>query len=162
MKRGGVVLELVTVLVLVVGLACGATTTSKTTASSAASAPRTAATSPTPAGNGKLDPAVKMPDGFPSDFPIYAGARLTKASQVTANGQTTWGMEWETLDSADQVQSWYMTKLNQGDWTLAYSSTGSTGWSAIFARKSNSKDGGLLTIEPQSNVTHITLGFGTT
>lgn len=133
-------LGLVAVVVLL-GPACGAATPSTTT--------------PTPS-------AVAMPAGFPSDFPVYPGAHLTHASQVTANGQTSWGVEWETLDSAAAVQTFYMRKLNQGDWTLPYSSTANGAYSAIFTRKSNSKDAGLLTVEVESNVTHIRLGFGTT
>ncbi len=55
-----------------------------------------------------------------------------------------------------------MSKLNQGDWTLSYSSSGNGSYSAIFTRKSNPKDAGLLNVEIESNVTHITLAFGTT
>ncbi len=153
-----VALRLVTVFVLVLGPACGATTMSGTTPT-----PSLAATSsPASTANGHLDPAVAMPNGFPSDFPIYPGARLTHASQVTANGQTSWGMEWETLDSVAAVQSFYSRRLNQGDWTLSYGSSGNGGYSAIFTRKSNPKDAGLLTVELESRVTHIRLGFGTT
>jgi hypothetical protein len=152
---GRVVLGLVTVLVL--APACGAATTSRTTPRS----PALQSGSPSPSDNGKLDPAVAMPNGFPSDFPVYSGARLTRANQVTANGQTTWGMEWETLDNLTAVQSFYMSKLNQRDWTLSYGGASNGGYSAIFTRKSNPKDAGLLTVELESTVTHIRLGFGT-
>src|SRR5216684_4354821 len=150
MNPGGrVALGLVTVFVLALGPACGATTGSNPTPTPSAS------------GNGQLDPAVAMPNGFPSDFPVYPGSRLTHTSHVTTNGQTSWGMEWETLDGAAAVQTFYMSKLNQGDWTLPYSSSENGAYSAIFTRKSNSKDAGLLTVEIESNVTRITLGFGT-
>ena len=152
-RAGRVGLGLVTVFVLALGPACGAATTSGTTST------------PSAAGNssagGQLDPAVAMPNGFPSDFPVYPGSRLTHASQVTANGQTSWGMEWETLNTAAAVQTFYMTKLSQGDWTLPYSSSENGAYSAVFTRKSNSKDAGLLTVEVESSVTHIRLGFGT-
>jgi hypothetical protein len=101
-----------------------------------------------------------MPNGFPSDFPVYPGARLTAAKQVLANGQTTWGVVWETLDGVDRVQIFYTRKLNEGDWTLTYNgSTGGT-FSAIVSRKSNQKDAGILTVESESNVTHIALALG--
>src|ERR1700687_4023169 len=136
-----VVLGLVTVLLL--GPACGATTTSS-------QSPMGSSTTD----NGKLDPAVAMPNGFPSDFPVYPGARLIRANHVTSNGQTG--------DSLAAVHSFYMSRLNQGDWTISFNSSGSGGYSAIFTRKSNPKDAGLLTVEVESNVTHIRLGFGTT
>ena len=152
---GRVVLVLVAALALVLAPACGGTTTSSTKSS------QSRVTSSSPSDNGKLDPAVAMPNGFPSDFPVYPGARLTHASQVTANGQTTWGMEWETLDNLTAVQSFYTSKLNQGDWTISYGGAANGGYSAIFTRKSNPKDAGLLTVELESSVTHIRLGFGT-
>jgi len=156
-RPSGAVLGLVTFLVLGLSPGCGASAPSSPASSSA----RVASGSPSPSDNGKLDPAVAMPKGFPADFPVYPSARLTKANQVTANGQTTWGMEWESLDDLAAVQKFYMSKLNQGDWTISYSSSGNGGYSAIFTRKSNPKDAGLLTVEPESSVTHIRLGFGT-
>jgi hypothetical protein len=151
------ILGLVTVLVVALAPACGGTTTDGTKSSSSRVAPSPSAS---PA-NGNLDPAVAMPKGFPSDFPVYPGARLTVANQATLNGQTTWGMEWETVDNIAAVQAFYSSKLNQGDWTLSFGSAGNGGYSAIFTRKSNAKDAGLLTVEPESGITHIRLGFGT-
>ena len=101
-----------------------------------------------------------MPSGFPSDFPVYPHARLTTATQVAANGQTTWGLQWETLDTVNSVQSFYTSKLNQGDWTVAYNGSASGGFSVIISRKSNSKDAGILTVDLESGVTHISLGMG--
>jgi hypothetical protein len=143
-------------LVLVTAAACGGGNTANAT-TKASSSP---SASPTPTPAGKLDAAVTMPNGFPSDFPVYTGARLTAAKQVLANGQTTWGVVWETLDGVDQVQSFYVSKLNQGDWTLTYNGSSSGTFSAIVSRKSNEKDAGILTVESESNVTHIALALG--
>ena len=143
-------------LVLVTAAACGGGNTANATTK--ASSSRSASAIPTPAG--RLDAAVTMPNGFPSDFPVYTGARLTAAKQVLANGQTTWGVVWETLDGVDQVQSFYVSKLNQGDWTLTYNGSSSGTFSAIVSRKSNEKDAGILTVESESNVTHIALALG--
>ena len=131
--------------------ACGeAPTTSTGPASASSAAP----------GSGKLDPAVAMPGGFPSDFPIYPGARLTQASQLTNNGQSTWGMQWETLDGVDAVQRFYVKRLNSGDWNITYNGSSSGNFSAIFNRRSNQKDAGILAVELESDVTRITLAFG--
>jgi hypothetical protein len=153
---GRAALVLVAFTVVGLGPACGAGT-----ASPASSSSRVASSPSASPASGNLDAAVSMPKAFPSDFPIYPGARLTRASQVTVNGQTSWGMEWESLDTLTAVQRFYMSKLNQGDWTLSFSGSNNGGYSAIFTRKSNSKDAGLLTIELESNVTHVRLGFGT-
>ena len=100
-----------------------------------------------------------MPAGFPPDVPIYTGARLTAGVAFAANGQTTWGMEWETLDTAAKVQAFYAGKLSQGDWTVQISGVTNGTFSAAFSRKSNSKFGGILGADGSSGVTKISLSF---
>jgi hypothetical protein len=144
-----------TALVLMVATAvicsaCGEATTSKSSATASSATP----------GSGKLDSAVAMPNGFPSDFPIYPGARLTQAGQITNNGQTTWGMQWETLAGVDAVQGFYVKRLNSGDWTITFNGSSGGNFSAIFNRRSNQKDAGILAVELESEVTRITLAFG--
>jgi hypothetical protein len=100
-----------------------------------------------------------MPAGFPSDIPIYSGARLTSASNFSSAGTTTWGMEWETTDAVDKVQAFYTAKLAQGDFTLSFSGSTNGAFSAIFTRKSNSKVGGILGVDGSSGFTRITLAL---
>lgn len=59
-----------------------------------------------------------LPDGFPKDFPIYTGAKLT--SSWTTNGESGKGISvvWETTDSADKVQAFYKDKLPQSGWKI--------------------------------------------
>jgi hypothetical protein len=100
-----------------------------------------------------------MPAGFPADVPIYAGARLTSAAHFTSNGQATWGMEWETFDSVDKVTAFFTAKLNQGDWTLTFSGAANGAFSAVFARRSNPKVGGILGVDGTFGVTKISLAL---
>ena len=60
----------------------------------------------------------------------------------------------------DQVQNFYVNKLSDGDWMLTYNGSASGTFSAIISRKSNQKDAGILTVESESNVTHIALALG--
>ncbi len=113
--------------------------------------------SPSPAG--PLDAQVPMPAGFPPDVPIYTGARLTAGAAFAANGQTTWGMEWETLDAVDKVQAFYASKLNQGDWTVQVTAVANGAFSATFSRKSNSKFAGILGADSSSGVTKISMSL---
>jgi hypothetical protein len=142
-------------LTLGTGAACGGW--SGTAASNSRLASPSAAASPT--GPSKLDPAVPMPNGFPADIPIYPGARLTAGATFSANGLTTWGMEWETLDGVDKVQALYSSKLGQGDWNIQFSGTANGSFSAIFNRKSNTKATGILGADGSSGVTKISLSF---
>ncbi len=136
-------------LLLLGAAACQGPQSSSPTASAARSAQ----------GSGKLDPAVPMPSGFPSDVPVYPGSRLTAGATFSSSGQATWGMEWETLDSVAKVQAFYSSKFNQGDWTVSFSGTSNGSFSAVFARKSNAKYGGLVGAGSANGVTTITLSF---
>jgi hypothetical protein len=100
-----------------------------------------------------------MPVGFPSDVPIYPGARLTAGAQFSANGKTAWGMEWETLDSVTKVQAFYASKLSEGDWNVQFSGTANGSFSAVFNRKSNKSVTGILGADGSSGVTKISLSL---
>jgi hypothetical protein len=139
------------------GSACrsigGATAASSPNASASAKA----STAPTPPS--KLDAAVPTPSGFPSDVPVYPGARLTAGATFTSNGQTAWGVEWETLDTVDKVQAFYKSQLSQGDWAVQFSGSANGQFSATFTRKSNSKVVGILGADASSGVTKISLSL---
>jgi hypothetical protein len=108
---------------------------------------------------GPLDAQVTMPPGFPTDVPIYTGARLTAGAGFTGTGVMTWGMEWETLDSVQKVRSFYASKFSQGDWTISFTSSTSTGFTANVARKSDSHYTGTLGADGSSGVTKISLSL---
>jgi hypothetical protein len=136
-------------LALVGVAACGSTSTaSKTNPSqSTNSTPSADSGGGSTTGGGQLDPAVAMPSGFPADFPIYAGARLTTGTSFTSNGKTSWLMTWQTLDSFAKVAPYYTAQLTQGDWTTTYNSTSAGKWSAFFARKTDSSFGGTIVVD---------------
>lgn len=144
------ILGVILTLALVVGPACGASTSSSTSNPSPQS-------STAPVGGVKLDPQVAVPSGFPSDMPIYPGARLTSAGNFTSNGTTSWSMVWQTLDSVDKVQAFYTAKLAQGDWAISFSGSQNGSYSAIFNRKSNSNVGGILAVGVNIGITEVTL-----
>lgn len=115
--------------------------------------------------SGRLDAEVAMPPNFPSDVPIYTGARLTAAASFNGqNGEVTWGMEWESLDDAAKVKQFYTTKLNQGDWTTntsgpSPSPSASGAFTTGFTRKSNVHFAGTLGIDGSSGVTKISMSL---
>jgi hypothetical protein len=154
------------VLVALVALvsACGSSSTS---AAQTASSPSPAAAS-TPSANqnqgggGQLDPAVSLPSGFPSGIPVYPGARLTASTSFAGGGSSTFGLEWETLDSASQVQAYYASHLNQGDWSVTYSVNSNGTYGVGFTSKSKPGTTGILAVTSGSGVTKIALSFVTT
>lgn len=128
-------------------------------AGSPASSSRQASPKVTPSPPGPLDAAVPTPAAFPADVPVYPGARLTAGAAFSANGVTTWGMEWETLDSVDKVKAFYTSKLGQGDWTIQFSAAANGTFSATFSRKSNSKFAGILGADGSSGITKISMSL---
>ena len=102
-----------------------------------------------------------MPSGFPPDVPVYPGSRLTAEAQFASSGQTTWGLEWETLDGVDKVKAFFAGKLASADWTISSSATANGVYSATFTRKSNSKVSGILGVDGSSGVTTISLALAT-
>jgi hypothetical protein len=161
--RAGALLALI--LTVLGGSACsGPTSQSVQSPASAPSATSPRASppraSPSPAGSPivKLGAAVPMPTGFPSDFPIYPGARLTKAANFPAGGSTIWGMEWQTVDRPSKVQTFFIGRLNAGDWVLLTSSgTADTPFSATFTRASDLRVTGTLRVAASATVTKISL-----
>jgi hypothetical protein len=128
------ILGVIFTLILVAAFACGGSTNSGTA--------------------GNLDPQVSMPSGFPSDVPIYPGARLTGAVKATP-----WIMEWETVDDPAKVQAFYAAKLNQGDWEIRSSNSTTGGWGASFTRKSDTTVSGTLALSGKTGITKIVLSL---
>ena len=102
---------------------------------------------------------VPTPDGFPTDVPVYPGARLTAGANFHSSGESTFGMEWETLDSIDKVHTFYATKLNQGDWTISFTGATATNFTAVFSRKSNSRETGIVGADGVTGITKISLSL---
>ena len=126
------------------------------------------ATAPTPSGSplpqasGRLDAQVPMPLGFPVDVPVYPKARLTAAAGFPSTAPTSWGMEWQSLDSVSAVQTYYQQKLNQGDWTLTVGSTAPNEFKATFGRKSDRSVIGTIDVTATSGtVTKILMSLVT-
>lgn len=137
-------------------------------AAAACSAPGTKAqaspsSSPVPSAlalpSGRLDAQVPMPPAFPSDVPIYPGARLTAGASFTSTGEMTWGMEWETLDSLQKVHDFYASKLGSGDWTITFTASSATAFAATFASKGNSGIKGVVGADGSSGVTKISMSL---
>lgn len=60
----------------------------------------------------------ELPDGFPSDFPIYPGAKLTSSWTTASEDSKGVSVVWETTDSVTQVKSFYKDKLTASGWKI--------------------------------------------
>jgi hypothetical protein len=108
------------------------------------------------------DPAIAMPSSFPSDFPVYPGSRLTRASMnpgMPVPGKSTWGMVWKTFDSTDRVSAFYTASLSDDGWVIVLSGKPDGSYSAIFNSRSNTNSGGTLNVVDTGGVTSIGLAL---
>ncbi|RJQ31706.1 MAG: hypothetical protein C4562_04475 [Actinobacteria bacterium] len=54
---------------------------------------------------------TKLPDGFPEDFPVYDGAKLTNSAKMGSAKEAGYTAVWETSDSKDDVVDFYKKEL---------------------------------------------------
>jgi hypothetical protein len=139
--------------------ACGSSSTASSSSNdnSNSSPAASAGSSDNNNSGAQLDPAVSLPSSFPTDFPVYSGARPTEQVVLSSGGNTSWEVTWETLDSLDQVQSFYTAQLKQGDWTVSFEGTTNGQYSATFTRKSNTNYGGLMSADNTSKQGVVTI-----
>jgi len=100
----------------------------------------------------------RLPDNFPSDFPIYPDAKL--ASSWVAKGDDTDGLSlvWETKDSVSKISNFYESELEDAGWTLSF--TSKTDDSTTFAFEKNDVSGFIgVTVEESKTVISLTLGL---
>ena len=100
----------------------------------------------------------KLPDNFPSDFPVYPKAEL--ASSWMASGNDTDGLSliWETEDTVSKVGNYYESELKNAGWTLSF--TSETEDSTTFAFEKNGVRGFIgITVEESKTVISLTLGL---
>lgn len=62
---------------------------------------------------------TKIPDTFPKDFPIYPGAKVTKAVSTEALVKAGFLISLETLDSSEMVVSYYQKNLPLSGWPVS-------------------------------------------
>lgn len=100
----------------------------------------------------------QLPNGFPSDFPIYPGAKLS--SSWTTGGEDGKGISvvWETSDSADQVMNFYKNKLSAASWKIDNEFTQEQMQTLSFEKDNVSGFVGLAKTDAKLTIS-VTLGF---
>lgn len=68
----------------------------------------------------------KLPEGFPSEIPLYSGQVVTGSSRSSADGVTDWYVVAESKDSKSAVSSSFSSKLSGWEKVSEYESNGAT------------------------------------
>ncbi|HEX5479086.1 MAG TPA: hypothetical protein VFY79_05145 [Dehalococcoidia bacterium] len=114
-------------------------------------------------GQVKVTTGDKPPSDFPSDFPIYDGAKYKGGVSTTEQGVSGFYANWQTGDSTDKVLSWYDDKFtNSGTWKkTATVNSGSDGAFISVERKDDASKVGFVSVTGDSGKTDIGIIVGT-
>ena len=98
---------------------------------------------------------VKIPDGFPSEMPIYPGSNISTASK--SNG-TDFALASSTKDSFEKVVSYYKSELAAKGWTIdtSYDSSDADGKSTVILASTATLNGSV-TISSSKDRTSIVI-----
>ncbi|MEK7112780.1 MAG: hypothetical protein AAB875_05645 [Patescibacteria group bacterium] len=108
--------------------------------------------------NFSISAGETLPEGFPSDFPLYPEAKIV--SSFTANGGGTSGVSvvWESQDSLEKIIAFYKAELPKGEWKIV-SSFDREGSSTISFEKDNiSGFLGIAKGEKELSIISVTIG----
>ena len=84
---------------------------------------------------------AKLSKGFPeSDVPMYKGAKIESAGDMTISGATSYTVSLSTKDKISSVVSFYETKLSGDGWKKTFSSNSSDGSMLNFTNESKEMD----------------------
>lgn len=69
----------------------------------------------------------KLPEGFPTDFPVYPGAKIVNSFTANTEGKDGMSVVWESSDSVGAVSGFYKTNLVSNGWktTATFEQAGS-------------------------------------
>jgi len=70
-------------------------------------------------------PAVALPDDLPADIPVYPGAKpvYVGSSEGGIRQSPATSIQFETTDSVESVQDFYVRELEEHSWTIAHQSS---------------------------------------
>lgn len=108
-------------------------------------------------GGGEVSTSNKLPNDFPSDFPVYPGAKVVGSIKGDQKGLQGFFVTWETGDQVDKVTAFYKKEFEKGPWKSE--STLESGDTVILGAKKVGKTA-ALTIGRADNKTTIAVFLG--
>ncbi len=111
-------------------------------------------------GGGQVPVSDKIPDSFPSDYPVYSGAKVKGSTRSTTQGITGTSVIWESGDSVDKVSKFYTDEFASGNWKAA--SNGQVNDSSYWAGENSAgtKSHYLIVSKQDDGKTNITAIVG--
>lgn len=104
----------------------------------------------------------EYPEGFPADFPQYAGATISSALKGTVNDAESFTVILRTPDAPKQVYEWYLAEFETGGWKVEQKmdgTTADTAFGSIAVAKGGLKGGVTLSRANDETATAIMIGL---
>jgi hypothetical protein len=95
----------------------------------------------------------KLSEGFPTEFPQYAGATVKSSAKVTTGAGSMYTAEWKTTDPVSTVLTGYEEKLKAAGYTIVSSASSAEGGGVITFKNANQE--GAVTVSSASGSTTI-------
>ena len=111
-------------------------------------------------GDGEGPGGVELPEGFPQDFPVYAGATIEEATVAPEGGRFL--AEWRSTESTDQVRAFYEKELDEEPWQVENTQEipGIEALVIEFARRDPPEQRGTVVIAPtEENGQYVTIAL---
>ncbi|HEY3374153.1 MAG TPA: hypothetical protein VGK02_03705 [Candidatus Aquicultor sp.] len=99
----------------------------------------------------------KVPDGFPKDFPIYDGVKITSGLKTEAEGKTSFQVTFETSDDVKKVVDFYKKALADNGYKISGSMEADE--MASLSLKKGDADIGGVTITKSDGKTNVLIGL---
>lgn len=99
------------------------------------------------AGSMQVGTDATLPEGFPGEFPVPAGAKVAAAWSAQQGNATGYNVTWTTGESTAEVKAFYARELVSAGWKITTTSAANDVDYVVFERgEGDDRDGGSISI----------------
>lgn len=109
-------------------------------------------------GNFSYEQSDKLPASFPSDFPVYSGAKIDSSWSAESEGTKGVSVVWDSGDKVAAIAEFYQKELPLKGWTIT--STFTQDDSATFSFKKGETEGILGIAKKDTGKLSISVTIG--
>src|SRR5207247_143120 len=79
----------------------------------------------------------RVPDGFPSEFPLYKGNKPVTSFTIASQDGTTYFLVFGVKDKPDSILSYYLSQLDKDPWQVEAMQSSDEFTGIVFSRPDN-------------------------
>lgn len=101
----------------------------------------------------------KLPEGFPSDMPLYTPGKITGAAVSTENGAKSFILAIDSPDAVADIFAWYKAQLPEKGWTVQNTTESDSG-DLFMGEKGNQAFTVMIAASSDEGATTISISVG--